>query len=114
MLSDIHQRWSIGDLNSGPKLNGAPEVGDSHARLLSAFAAHDMVSAYHAFHKVEHANERHHTYRHKPTGAEPWHIDFCFIPASWRERLVKVEVLDGAQWTAESDHHPLLVELNVG
>jgi endonuclease/exonuclease/phosphatase family metal-dependent hydrolase len=101
----------MGDLNSGPKLNGAPEVSDSHARLLSSFAAHDMVSAYHAFYKVEHGNERHHTYRHQPAGAEPWHIDFCFVPSGWTENVVNVQLVDGDEWRATSDHHPLVVDL---
>jgi endonuclease/exonuclease/phosphatase family metal-dependent hydrolase len=70
-----------------------------------------MVSAYHAFHDVEHGQERHHTYRHKPQASEPWHIDFCFIPKAWAASIANVELLDGDDWRAESDHHPLKVDL---
>jgi endonuclease/exonuclease/phosphatase family metal-dependent hydrolase len=101
----------MGDLNSGPMLNGAPEVSKSHARLLAAFEALDMVSAYHAFHKIDHGRERHHTYRHRPPDVGPWHIDFCFVPRAWAANLTHVEVLDGDVWHAESDHNPLLVDL---
>jgi exodeoxyribonuclease III len=89
----------------------ATALSSQHARLLAAFAGLGMVSAYHAFHDVEHGQERHHTYRHKPQASEPWHIDFCFIPKAWAASIANVELLDGDDWRAESDHHPLKVDL---
>jgi endonuclease/exonuclease/phosphatase family metal-dependent hydrolase len=82
----------MGDLNSGPQMNGATALSSDHSRLPCRV-------------------RRHHTYRHKPHASEPWHIDFCFVPKAWAARITGVELLDGDHWRAESDHHPLKVDL---
>jgi endonuclease/exonuclease/phosphatase family metal-dependent hydrolase len=70
-----------------------------------------MVSAYHAYYRIDHGQERHHTYRHTRRASEPWHLDFCFVPKQWAKDVTSVEVLDTEAWRAESDHHPLVVDL---
>ena len=70
--------------------------------------------AYHAFHNVEHGYETHSTYRHNHKQSRPWHIDFCFVPADWVAHLVGVEILDGPEWAARSDHSPLKVDVHFG
>jgi hypothetical protein len=55
----------------------------------------DLVSAYHAFHAVEHGHESQPTYRHQFKTSQPWHIDFGFVPVAWMNHLVSVEVIDG-------------------
>ena len=101
----------MGDLNSGPCMDRPGALTSHHSRLLAAFAALDMVSAYHVFNGVEHGAERHLTYRDKSRGSTPWHIDFCLVPLSWAGAIRHVELLDEDAWRAQSDHHPLLVEL---
>jgi endonuclease/exonuclease/phosphatase family metal-dependent hydrolase len=101
----------LGDLNSGTRLHGGCEPSNGHLRLVSALGDLGLVSAYHAFHGVEHGREQHPTYHHLRRVSEPWHIDFCFIPAVWAEHLVSVIVLDGPDWRAISDHLPLQIEL---
>jgi len=70
-----------------------------------------LVSAYHAFHHVEHGEDAHATYFHQFNASRPWHIDFCFVPEGWTGRLANVTVLDGQDWSKRSDHRPLLVEI---
>jgi endonuclease/exonuclease/phosphatase family metal-dependent hydrolase len=101
----------MGDFNSGTSLNGARTPSAAHARLVAAFADLGLVSAYHAFHGVEHGQETHHTYRHQFKSSELWHIDFCFVPASWTTKLTAVELVDGKAWRKASDHHPLKVDI---
>ena len=48
---------------------------------------------------------------HQRKPSRPWHIDFCFVPAGWV--LVGVEVLDGKEWAARSDHLPLKVDVQL-
>jgi endonuclease/exonuclease/phosphatase family metal-dependent hydrolase len=103
----------MGDLNSGPKMTDSRMVTSTHRRLLDAFHARNMVSAYHAYHGIDHGQERHQTYRHTPRASEPWHLDFCFVPKQWAKDVTSVEVLDTEQWRAESDHHPLVVDLTL-
>jgi endonuclease/exonuclease/phosphatase (EEP) superfamily protein YafD len=102
----------MGDLNSGTNLARdvtAPSKG--HARIVSALADLGLVSAYHAFHQIDHGREHHATYRHQRNPSKPWHIDFCFVPKGWK--VVDVEVLDGKAWAARSDHLPLKVDVQV-
>jgi endonuclease/exonuclease/phosphatase family metal-dependent hydrolase len=70
-----------------------------------------LVSAYHAFNKVEHAREKHATYYHQFKTTQPWHIDYCFVPAAWVNGLTNVQVLNGKIWARHSDHRPLIVDL---
>jgi len=99
----------MGDLNSGTPLGRNRPHREGHKRVLARFADLGLVSAYHASTGAEHAQETHPTYRHLFKATQPWHIDFCFIPAKWVESLKGVEVMDGDKWTARSDHLPLRV-----
>jgi hypothetical protein len=99
----------MGDLNSGTNLAGTGPPSKGHARILGALADRGLVSAYHAFHRFEHGQERHPTYLHQRKPSKPWHIDFCFVPAGWL--VVGVEVLDGQEWATKSDHLPLKVDV---
>ena len=101
----------MGDMNSGPALNTVGALGDGQRRLLDAFAKRGLVSAYHVFHGVEHGREMHPTARHRFNPLDPWHIDSCFVPQDWALTIANVEVLDGEEWRATSDHHPLMVDL---
>jgi endonuclease/exonuclease/phosphatase family metal-dependent hydrolase len=100
----------MGDLNSGPHLNGS-DVTRKHRALLETFEPLGLVSAYHVAHGVEHGQEAHATYRHQFHAADPWHIDFCFVPQAWEKNIAHVLVVDDEHWRAESDHHPLVVDL---
>ena len=101
----------MGDLNSGTNLAGKKSINKRHSRIVAAFADHGLVSAYHAFHQVEHGEETHPTYLHQRNASKPWHIDFCFVPVDWVVNLVHVELLNGNAWTTTSDHLPLMVDV---
>lgn len=101
----------LGDLNTGSRLGRHPSPTRHHERLLDLCSELDLVSAYHAFHRVDAGGESHATYFHQFKRSMPWHIDFCFVPRSWTPHLVRVTVIDGRKWAARSDHRPLLVEL---
>ena len=97
----------LGDFNSTPKLNR------DHRDLVRVLAEeYGLVSAYHLWHRVEHGQERHHTHYHRCRQASSWHIDFCFIPRAWADRLVRVDVGGYDEWPS-SDHRPLAVELDL-
>ena len=101
----------MGDLNSGSNLTREKSTNKRHLQIVAALADHGLVSAYHAFHGVEHGEEAHPTYHHQRKASKPWHIDFCFIPVGWVVNVIRVEVLDGTEWTTTSDHLPLMVDV---
>ena len=69
-----------------------------------------LVSAYHGFLGVEPGQEAHPTFYMNRKQDRPFHIDYCFIPDSWAERVVSVEVGSYSEWTA-SDHRPVTMNL---
>jgi len=103
----------LGDFNSGTSLARFGTSSRHHQQLVAEFDALGLVSAYHAFHRVDHGYESDATYFHQFNGAKPWHIDFCFVPRSWASRIVNVAVIDGDQWRTRSDHLPLVVDVRL-
>lgn len=73
-----------------------------------------FVSAYHHFFDQPFGAESRPTYFHRGHEAEPWHVDYCFIPAAWKSSLRHVEVGDFASCKGVSDHRPIVVDLDVG
>ena len=84
-----------------------------HRRLASFL--HDecgLVSAYHAHRNMAYGHgDEVPTYRHLRKAALPWHIDYCFVPAAWRTRLRRADVVEGEDWLTRSDHSPVVVDL---
>ena len=101
----------MGDFNSGIKLRGRRTLSTGHRKIVKTCSDLGLVSAYHAFIKVEHARERHATYYHQFKTTQPWHIDYCFVPTAWVNGLTNVQVLNGKIWAHHSDHRPLMVDL---
>lgn len=82
----------IGDLNCGPSLSaGDGTTTRGHAAFVKRIETLGFVSAYHAFHRVPNGAETHASYRHRFAEHDLWHIDFCFLPASWVPRLERVD-----------------------
>ena len=101
----------MGDFNSGTKLADKRSLNRGHQQIVDELTTLGLVSAYHAFHRLEHGQETHPTYFHQFNPSRPWHIDFCFVPEPWAPRLVNVRVLEGDEWKARSDHRALLVDI---
>lgn len=69
-----------------------------------------LVSAYHAFNAVEFGQEAHATHHFLRRPERPFHIDFCFVPRPWADAKLQVRVEHGPEWSALSDHFPLVVD----
>jgi len=103
----------MGDLNSGTNLARRKSTNKGHSQILKALADHGLVSAYHASHRVEHGQEVHPTYRHHdPADGHETEVD---MPPQGVQtvNLIRVEVLDGKEWTTTSDHLPLMVDVRL-
>src|SRR5262249_50262925 len=101
----------MGDLNTGSRLGDGSSLTPNHSPVLDACTSLGLVSAYHAFHRLDPGMETHATYFHQFNRSKPWHIDYCFVPRSWAPHLTKVDVVDSRKWASRSDHRPLLVEI---
>ncbi len=93
--------------------NQPATLSRGHVAVLDLCASLELVSAYHAFHRVDHGCETHATYRHLFNAARPWHIDFCFVPQPWANHITSVTLASDDTWNATSDHQPLVVEIDI-
>ena len=69
-----------------------------------------LVSAYHEFSRETPGEETQHTYYRYRRESKPFHIDYCFLPESWSDRITGVKVGTYGEWRM-SDHRPLTVSL---
>jgi exonuclease III len=72
-----------------------------------------LVSAYHKFFDEPFGGETRKTYFHRGDAAAHWHLDYCFVPASWSPFIRQVTVGDHSAWAKVSDHVPLIVDLAI-
>ena len=100
---------AMGDFNSTPIVEAQRRTSrELIRRLRDEFG---LVSAYHAHLGVEHGREPHPTFFANRHENRPFHLDYCFVPARWVDRISTVEVGSFSEWSADSDHRPLLIEL---
>jgi exonuclease III len=111
-----HEQWIrqaptvvLGDFN----ITARYKSGAAWRDLVDLLAPLDLTSAYHHVHRETPGQETHPTYFHKGREDDPWHIDFCFIPTAWVQRVTKVEVGRHAEWRDVSDHVPLIVDIDL-
>jgi endonuclease/exonuclease/phosphatase family protein len=98
----------LGDFNSHSLWDPQYPRDRNHSALVRRLGALGLVSSYHAFYAEAHGLESRPTffeYRHRH---RPYHIDYCFFPASWLPRLESVTLGEHAAWARRSDHMPLL------
>ena len=76
-----------GDLNNHIRWD-KPGKTSNHANAVAASAALGLVSAYHAFHELEHGAERHPTlyWRDRTRTGPTFHIDYIFVRGRQRTR----------------------------
>jgi len=100
-----------GDFNSNTIWDKQHKEG-SHSSVVQKLAEKGIQSVYHLFYKQQQGREMHptfFTYRHKD---KPYHLDYCFASDYFIKRLESVEVGSYEEWTAYSDHKPLVVTFN--
>lgn len=68
-----------------------------------------LISAYHAQRNEYHGAEKTPTFFEHRHQHERYHIDYCFIPKSWKIENVDVGTFD--EWSGLSDHCPLVVDV---
>lgn len=98
-----------GDFNSHSQFDRANEEW-THVRLVQRLTNDfGLASAFHS----------HHTEMEEPPTLywrwdenRPFHIDYCFLPATWVDRISEVTIGNFADWKSESDHRPLLVAMD--
>ncbi|MEP4076401.1 endonuclease/exonuclease/phosphatase family protein [Haloferula sp.] len=112
LIKEIGDRRAIvaGDFNNGSYWDQEGRA-DNFQNTVNALRDAGLVSAYHQFHEKEFGAEADPTFYSKRQETSPHHIDYCFIPEDWCERLDSVEVGRYQDWISLSDHMPLTINL---
>ena len=100
----------VGDFNSHKRWD-ANDRKASHS-VLEKYLREEfgLVSAFHQAAIRDGRTMETPTYYHYWRRTNPFHIDYCFFPESWVNRLGKVLISDFSSFANESDHRPLAVE----
>ena len=106
-----------GDLNNHVRWD-RPGKASNHSNTLTASAAVDLISAYHAFFKLAQGAERHPTlyWRNRTRTGPTFHIDYVFMPKAAVGLLQRVAIGSYTKWIASglSDHAPVIVDFFPG
>ncbi len=97
-----------GDFNSSPGVIGQELTSLRFLKRMQDELG--LVSAYHHFYGEEPGDETRASYYHLFKESKPFHIDYCFVPESWLDRLAGMEIGNFADWP-KSDHRPLTVDI---
>jgi len=104
VMGDFNSHWRFD--KPGQSLTHAATV----ERLRRDFG---LVSAYHAAHPDVEFGAEPATLYWQWRETQPFHIDYCFLPQHWVPHVRSATVGSYAQWEGESDHRPLLVDIDV-
>jgi hypothetical protein len=86
-------------------------ANDDWADLLKRLDRLGLMSTYHQFFGEDFGKETRPTHFFKGKQASPFHLDYCFVPASWMPRVESVEVGAYDDWSKYSDHPPVTVDV---
>lgn len=110
-----HQKWIrqrpaviMGDFND----NASYRLTDIR-EILDLAESLGLVSAYHHHSSEPFGEETKPTHYHHAKRESPFHLDYCFLPRSWAERIAHVEVGSYDDWHQISDHVPVIVDLHL-
>jgi hypothetical protein len=101
----------LGDFNSNAIWDHEHPAERSHSGLVRKLSGLGLTSAYHAHFREEQGKESRPTYFQYRHEDQPYHIDYCFVPTAWADRITAVTVGGHAVWKRWSDHMPVVVEL---
>lgn len=89
---------------------GGAHLFDTLVRRLEGLG---LVSAYHCARGESFGAESAMTHFHRRKLDDSFHIDYCFVPAAWRDDIRAVSIGSPGDWLAHSDHMPLVVDLEI-
>lgn len=96
-----------GDFNSNGQWHQQTKGG--HASLVSELESKGLASAYHShFPEEQQSKETRPTFHQHWNKDKPFHIDYVFIPDTWK--IERLEVGGPEEWLEHSDHCPIILD----
>lgn len=106
-----HPTVVMGDTNSNAIWDRQHPKHLNHSALVGLLGSLGIESSYHKFFGEAFGAETRPTCYLYWKEHKPYHIDYCFVPKTWLDRIRLVEVGSYENWKTYSDHRPLLVDL---
>lgn len=114
-----HPRWFngnfptliCGDFNSNTIFDPGRKKR-THSKIVQLLAERGLTSAYHSFFSEDHGGETRPTHYLLFQKHRPFHLDYIFLPKTWRVNDCQVGTYDA--WRLASDHVPILVDVAEG
>ncbi|ATP58930.1 endonuclease [Pedobacter ginsengisoli] len=102
----------IGDFNSNVRWDQWDRWWN-HSDVVRELAEIGIVSLYHKLLNEEQGKETRPTFYLHRNLEKPYHIDYCFAPASFHARLTEFTLGNYQQWISISDHMPMSLKFEV-
>jgi hypothetical protein len=103
----------MGDFNSNAIWDHQGPKGLNHSSMVERLERFDLVSAYHHHRGIEHGEENENTFYLQWNQEKGFHIDYCFLPRSWANAMVDVNIPAYSELSTASDHRPLIVDVSL-
>jgi hypothetical protein len=103
----------MGDFNSNAIWDKEHPTNLCHSAVVRKLGGLGIVSAYHHYRSEEHGCESEPTFFLHHKKEKPFHIDYCFLPITWANKLSSIQVGSFEAWQGLSDHRPLVLEMQV-
>ena len=81
--------------------------------MINKLADNNIQSIYHRHFEIEQGKEKHPTFFLHRNQNKPYHIDYCFVSADLIDKVQNVEIGTYKNWTAYSDHTPLIIDFEI-
>jgi len=98
----------VGDFNSNKIWDKKPSIGN-HSKTVELLKSKQLRSCYHEYYQEEFGEETKATFFMYHHQDKPYHIDYCFCSESFI--LLNFEVGDYDNYTSNSDHMPIYINL---
>ena len=109
--ANLPKPWVFaGDFNGNVRFD-RPRAKAKWRDCFARLEAEGLVSAYHVHTGAVPGEEPDPTHYFRTHHDKPFHIDYCYIPAAWAERLEEVRIASFDEFAALSDHRPLSITL---
>jgi len=99
----------LGDWNSNKQWDDFARHGN-HSQVVAKLAAKGITSVYHAYFQEPFGEETIDTFYLYRKRGKGYHMDYCFVPETWLERLKVCSVGSFDDWSSFSDHSPIFAE----
>ncbi len=102
----------VGDFNSNQIFDHRYRPCN-HSTVVERLVQDGIVSLYHEYFHEPHGQESQPTFYLTKKVTRPFHLDYCFAPIHWSQRVSRLWVGDFSEWRSWSDHCPLFVEIDL-